>query len=143
MTGQDDPWTALVTPGREARAHLTGCQYRSLAQGLALITLDAADWRRIGAALAADPAAAGNLDRFMATVVRSAGLPDGYRAPVLFIAVDGDLESSVLYSGRQVVASFAQQAPGPDGPVNRALRRLGVDRGHHPDESAALGLSRS
>lgn len=31
-------------------------------------------------------------------------------------------------------------APPTDWPINAALRRLGVDRGHYPDEITALGL---
>lgn len=140
MTGGDGPWTALVTRAEEAGRHLTGRQRKPLEQGLALIALTEDDWSRIGEALAADPDSASNLDWFMATVMRSAGFPDAYPAPVLFIEVDGDLESGVLVVDRKVTASFAHQTPGPDGPVNSALRRLGVQRGHHPDERAALGL---
>jgi len=142
MTGRDGPWTALVTVARDAQAHLADRHREPLAQGMALIALGEDDWSRIGAALAADPDSAANLDWFMATVMRSAGFPDAYAAPVLFIEVDGDLQSSVLFVDRKVTASFAHRAPGPDGPVNAALRRLGVDRGPHPDESTALGLRR-
>jgi hypothetical protein len=142
MTGRDGPWTALVTVERDAQAHLAARRRRPLEQGLALVALDEADWDVIGGALAADPDLASNLDRFMAAVMRAAGFPATYAAPVLFIEVDGDLQSSVLVVDRKVTASFARQAPGPDGPVNAALRRLGVERGHHPDESTALGLRR-
>lgn len=142
MTGPGGPWTALVTATREAGRHLAARPHEPLGQGLTLIALTEDDWSRIGAALAADPDNASDLDWFMATVMRSAGFPDAYAAPVLFIEVDGDLESSVLVVDRKVTASFAHQTPGPQGPVNAALRRLGVERGDHPDESAALGLRR-
>ncbi|SEP07252.1 hypothetical protein [Actinacidiphila rubida] len=140
MTGRDGPWTALVTTTTEAGSHLAGRHHEPLEQGLTLIALTEDDWNRIGGALAADPDSAAGLDWFMATVMRSAGFPDACTAPVLFIEVDGDLESSVLVVDRKVTASFAHQTPGPDGPVNSALRRLGVQRGHHPDERTALGL---
>ncbi|MBY8878847.1 hypothetical protein [Actinacidiphila acidipaludis] len=139
-TARPDAWTALVTVDQEAAAHLPGRQRRALNQGLALITLTAADWDLIGRSLADAPDSATSLDRFMAAVMRSAGFPESYAAPVLFIEIQGDLQSSVLFADRRVVASFARAHSGPDGPVNHALRRLGVDRGAHPDESAALGL---
>jgi hypothetical protein len=139
-TARRDPWTALVTVAQEAAVHLPGRQHEPLQQGLALIALTEADWDVIGRTLADDPDSATSLDWFMATVMRSAGFPETYAAPVLFIEVEGDLQSSVLFVRRRVVASFAQEPAGLDGPVNYALRRLGVECGAHPDESTALGL---
>ena len=139
-TARPDPWTALVTPAQHAATHLAGRHREPLNQGLALITLTESDWELIGQALADAPDSATSLDWFMATVMRSAGFPEAYPAPVLFIEVQGDLQSSVLFVGRRVIASFAHAPAGLDGPVNHALRRLGVDRGPHPDEATALGL---
>jgi hypothetical protein len=71
--------------------------------------------------------------------------------PIAYLEADyfggtGSQNAQVWDSGHSVLGPLHlaenQPIPADSGPISQALRRLGVDKGHHHDEFDAVGLGR-
>ena len=137
--------TALVGPA--AALHSAGGELAGLPQGYVLATVGEDGWDAIGAVLAADPEAAGDVRRFLALLVEGAGVRAAGR--FAYLEVGDGKQAAMVAEGAEVVASYTTELDGsqagtPRGEwaVNRALREIGVRAAGAEDEYTALGLPR-
>lgn len=137
--------TALISPAGVLRGD--GVELTLLDQGFVLAKVGEAAWDEIGAVMARDPDAAGDLDRFLALLLKGAGVRAEGRFAYLEI---GDLKQAAMVGeDAKVVDSYTTEMDGSqartprgDWAANRALRQIGVRAGDAEDECAALGLPR-
>jgi len=119
-----------------------------LGQGYVLAPVGEEAWDEIGAALADDPALAGDLTRFLALLVRGAGVRVETGGRFAYLEIDEGKQSAIVGAGGAVVDAYATEldgsealVPRSDWAVNRALRDIGVTATDGTDEGATLGLT--
>jgi hypothetical protein len=145
----DDTYTALVMDERDlAFAGNVGVT-QALSQGKVLVPLAEATWDCIGEALASThPEEAGEHGYFMSAILRCAGFGEEFPGTVAFLEVQAERQFAIVASNGTVTASFLwdlSEDGSPigrgEGPVNAALRAVGVVRGELPDECMEFGSS--
>jgi hypothetical protein len=137
--------TALVGTPDSLRSDGGSRPLVQLAQGYLLAPVDEAAWDEIGAALAGDPGLAADLTRFLALLLRGAGVRAEGSGRFAYLEVDEFKQAAIIGAGATVVDSYTTELDGTqarkprhDWAVNRALRQIGVRTDGAADECAGI-----
>jgi len=141
--------TVLIGPAGSLRSDGTARATVPISQGFMLVPVDEAAWDLIGAALAEDPDAAADRSKFLAFILRGAGLRADPASRIAYLESGKFDQVGLVAVGDTVTDSYTtefdgsqSQTPERDWAFNRALRRIGVKATDTADEGEAVGLTR-